>query len=211
MIRNVAICGFGHDVTEEPSVAKEEHDAPPPKRGPAFNSDFRLSFGKPDLRGMNVTSRMSSILPNTYGAELFLTLDATTNRPLRCELLGGRAFPIKFFRSYVDAVETFIQCSMSYAFPEPGDNREQQSGTQVKSQLIDHCGYVRLLAFPSEICFYMQTIERSFCPPVGNPRRFQLPIGEIDCYGGPDSIVAIDGWMSHVTTRSGRKRIATRE
>src|ERR1700682_1384962 len=82
--RNVEFLDYG-------LVLVEEHSSQHSPTRPRFNNDYMLQFVD-DLR--NFESCSSTVLPNTSGADVFVTFDKHTSRPLRTELLAGEAFPI---------------------------------------------------------------------------------------------------------------------
>ena len=66
-----------------------------------FNNDFSLQFVSNE-RLASFKSLGSSILPNTVGVDVFVTVDEQTCQPLATELLGGEAFSMRYFKEHVE-------------------------------------------------------------------------------------------------------------
>src|SRR5438105_4551671 len=98
-----------------------------------FNHDFALQFGL-DSEFHNFKSYSAPVLPNTIGAEVFLTVDKATSMPLRLELLAGEAFPIKYFERPLEQIERALE-GRGIDFP------------------LKSSAYSRVLVVEGDICF----------------------------------------------------------
>lgn len=104
-LRNTILRNLGRDLRQIGPVLSEYYA--PPRRGPQhphFNTDFVLRFveqgSMPEHR-----SFCSRVMPNTMGAEVFVTVDAKTGQPLMTELDSGEAFSLKDFNPYIETIE----------------------------------------------------------------------------------------------------------
>jgi hypothetical protein len=155
-----------------------EYYAPPELKaeGPRFNLDFVLRFvdeaTMPEHR-----SFCAPVLPNTMGAEVFVTVDAVTGTPLMTELLSGEAFPLSYFESHVATVEAEL-------------------AKQNMKISIAECAYLRIFVVSRDICFLFFPKELS---PVLSGGRVNLRMddeGVIDTYVLGNDLVCVDGWIT---------------
>ena len=117
------------------------------------------------------------------GAELFLTVEEDSYKPIRMELLGGNAFGIKSFRTYTDILVPTLR---HYGY----------------SLTLKSCGYVRLIATQNHVCFL---IFPELTTPVAAGSRQTLTAQthqRVDIVLDGSSLVGIDGWLSFETEPS---------
>lgn len=140
-----------------------------------FNCDFSLYLSSPDKWGC-IKSFGEKVLPNSAGVDLFVTIDKVTARPLFVELLGGEAFPIRYFQKYIEKVEYLL--------------------SQIARPItFRRAGFCRVLVIDYDICFLV-------FPNHSSPLRGRSAevIWEDDdacvkCASEGKDILYIDGWM----------------
>lgn len=190
-IRNVLL-QHRHIDADAVSFGKVLLEYYPPSRRPArhrfkFNCDFMLQF---DERLDNCKSCCTSILPNTLGADVFVTFDEVTSRPLRTELLGGDAFSIEYYRDYIEQVEV---CLSRLSYPVS----------------IRQCRYVRIFVIENDICFLAFPHDDA---PVMKGRTRALSSDDsassITCSLDGSRLVYIDGWLRTSVAYSDEKLLA---
>jgi len=167
-----------------------EYYAPPrSSSGIRFNNDFFLQFISSD-KLQNIKSFNASILPNTIGADIFLTVDRNTCTPLRTELLAGEAFSIKYYKEYVGQIE----------------KRLSQLSHQVH---LNKCAYLRIFVIENDICFLAFPQETT---PVMRGEKHILSNDEesvIVSSSENDEVVYFDGWIRTQVIESEHKLVAT--
>jgi hypothetical protein len=128
------LSNLGVDWQDFPPVVEEYHHPPRrPVRGRSFNTDYVLRF-VPKGTLPAYRSFCARVLPCTMGAEVFLTVDANTLRPLLTELVSGEAFQLRDFKPHVELLEAELA-------------RLDISLTLRK------CDYCRMFVIDDEICF----------------------------------------------------------
>ena len=178
--RNIEIAEFG-------KVLVEEYSPPRVHAQTRFNNDYVLQFVK-DLS--NFESCCASVLPNTLGAELFLTFDRDTFRPLRTELLAGEAFPVRFFKHYIEIIEERL-CRLS------------------QNIQLRKCAYCRILVIENDICFLAFPNEE--VPIALGEKGILCSDSEslIECSMKDNRVLCIDGWFRTEVIQSNRKLVAS--
>ena len=209
IMRNIALEHLGHEPSRAEFVYLETYC--PTRRqggGGQFNSDFRLQLDERDLSEIDFSpgcaGGMSPVLPNTIGAEIFLTVEKSSDKPILLELMGGDAFGVDYFGRYIRDVETMLK-ELTGCARKPtlrgSDSSEfiEASGLLergIKEVSIKHCAYSRILVVGSDICFLLFPEATS---PVMRGVRHTLigsPHCEVDCYLSGSEITCLDGWVS---------------
>jgi hypothetical protein len=157
-----------------------EHYSPPRfSTGGHFNLDYYLQFVE-DAAIRNCRSFCARVLPNTMGAEVFVTIDKDTSRLLRMELLCGEAFPIKYFRQHIDQIEDELR----------------RLSVSVR---LGRSAYCRVFVIENDICFLAFPSDSS--PVMRGEKRVLHSSAEsaIECYVDSGDLVCVDGWIrTHV-------------
>ena len=196
---------WGQRLEREPSFIVESISEEGRKpRQPYFNADFMLDFVDRDANWSKSKITMSPILPNTLGAELFLAVEEGTLRPMRLELMGGGAFPVRHYAKYIDSIETAIKKAMN--IPQVSNRLCGKAVSQEFS--VGASAFARIMVIQKDICFLV-------CP------KYLLPTMrgehsslvrekdcEIDCYIDGEEVVCFDGWLSTDVTWSEWKLVA---
>jgi hypothetical protein len=143
----------------------------------------------------NFVSFARSVLPNTIGADVFVTVDKDSLAPLVVTMQQGAAFPIRYFRNYVAEVESLLRTQC----------RHSAVAARASIGSLDASGYCRILVVGNEITFlvYPQSNE-----PVNTGSIITLHEAEnagVQAVIDSNSIVAIDGWLKTATRESDYK------
>jgi hypothetical protein len=153
-----------------------EYYAPPRTRCRVrFNNDYFLRFvAAENLR--ETKSYGSPVLPNTLGADVFLTVDELTSRPLMTELLAGEAFSIKYFKEHIEKIEdSLARLSHRVQFRK--------------------CAYSRVFVIENDICF-LAFPEMPAPAMRGNRQPLASGAeGSIVSYVDGTELVCVDGWI----------------
>lgn len=165
-----------------------------PRRASAkthFNSDFALEFvAFEELE--NYKSYCAPVLPNSIGAEVFVTVDVDTLRLLRTEYLAGEAFSLSDFKSYIAIAESALRrYSLSVSF--------------------SRCAFCRVFVIEGDICFLV--FPRETCPVLrGQPLEVRNSEEE-SCvvYMDGEELVCVDGWIRTEVAHSEWKLMAVPE
>jgi hypothetical protein len=163
-----------------------EYYAPP--RTPSrvrFNNDFMLQF-VPHDRLVKFKSFGAQILPNTLGVDVFVTVDQQTFQPLMTELLGGEAFPIKYFREHIEKVEDRLDrllCPIN----------------------LRRTSYCRVFVVENDICFL--AFKNDNVPVVKGRRELLCENAESSIARGLEGreLIYVDGWIRTDVVESERK------
>jgi hypothetical protein len=128
----------------------------------------------------------ASILPNTIGADVFVTVDEQTSQPLMTELLGGEAFSLKYFKEHVEKVEDRL-AELSH----PIDLRRTS--------------YCRIFVIENDICFL--AFPNDAIPVIRGERELLVADVEssIACSMEGADLVYVDGWIRTYVAESERK------
>jgi hypothetical protein len=191
VIRNILFRYRTYEFERFENVVTEHYSPSRTSSKSRFNLDFYLQFVE-DCEIKNCQSFCARVLPNTLGAEVFLTVDEETSRPLRIELLCGEAFPIRFFGDFVQQVE----------------NKLTQLSVSVK---LDRCAYCRIFVIEDDICFLAFPKEPT---PIARGESHLLDVGtesSIACRIDAGDIVCVDGWIRTIVGDSEWKLVAVRE
>ena len=223
-IRNIALKHLGRETAPADFVYFETYSAPAREgETEVFNSDFRLQFDERDLSeidfGRGTTGGMAPVLPNTLGAEVFLTVEKGTYRPLLLHLLGGEAFPMKYFATYVRHLEAMLNqlgnSQTKATLADSGPNECIEASGRLKGSIrevsIKQSAYSRILVVGSDICFLVFPDATS---PVMRGVRHTLarsPQCEVHCFVSGSEITCLDGWLSTEVPASEYKLAATWE
>ncbi|MFC1597752.1 hypothetical protein ACFL5Q_07435 [Planctomycetota bacterium] len=201
----------------EPKVCAEHYSNVGSASKHSFNADFLLKFADRHVTEFEYVCGMSSILPNTLGAEVFLTVEKTIYRPLMLELIGGEAFPIGYFGRYIRDVEAMLHhlavSAGRQTLTQSDSSDSIEAGVRLDGSLrklsFKQAAYSRILVVGSDICFLV-------CPdatsPVMRGVRHTLvcsPRCEIDCFLSGSEISCLDGWVSAEVPTSEYKLVAT--
>lgn len=166
-----------------------EHYAQPRSRSVTrFNNDFFLQF-VPQGTLTNHESYSTTILPNTIGADVFVTIQKETRRLLRTELLSGEAFPIRYFEEYCQQIE----------------ERLKSCGHRLR---LAECAYCRVFVIQNDICFLVFPAEKS--PIVSGNTRLLCSDSDlaIQCASDSHGIICFDGWIHTSVAVSEQKMVA---
>jgi len=184
-----------------------EYIAPPidPGKRPWFNCDFTLDFIDPRTASSEHVATMSPVLPNTLGAEVFLVVQKELLAPMRLELIGGGAFSIKYYTSYLDNVEAAIREAV-----ELRERRETRVPwhEMVEAASMRRAAFARLLVVGTDATFLYFPGETA---PLTRGQRFSLvqrDDRDIDCYVDGDKVVCFDGWIRAEVTPTERTLVA---
>lgn len=159
---------------------------------PSFNCNFSLNFVDPRTASFDTAATMSPVLPNTLGAELFLVVERDTTNPIRLELLGGDAFPLRHYTTYVDIIETSIReaiRSRTHPFTSA------LSTKALTNILMRKAAFARLLVVGCDATFLYFPNETT---PIMRGKCFTIAHDEdteIYCYIDGDIVVCFDGWL----------------
>ena len=163
-----------------------EHYAPPRTSSRVrFNNDFSLQF-VPSERLVRFKSVGASILPNTIGVDVFVTIDEQTSQPLMTELLGGEAFSLKYFKEHVDKVEERL-AKLSHPIN------------------LRRTSYCRIFVIGNDICFL--AFLNNEIPAIRGERELLCADAEssIACSMEGGDLVYVDGWIGTYVAESERK------
>jgi hypothetical protein len=135
---------------------------------------------------------MRPVLPNTFGAEVYLVVEKDVLAPMRLELIGGGAFPMKYYASYVDCVQAAIHETV----------RVRQRGRTplpwheiIELASMRRASFARLLVVGAHATFLYFATGMA---PVMRGQRVSLvqrDDREIDCFVDGDEVVCLDGWV----------------
>lgn len=156
-----------------------------------FNVDFAIDF-VPFSALENFSTVGTSVHPTHLGADLFVTVDKDTNRPLRSELMFGEAFPIEYFSECIAVIESTLR-TLSCAIQ------------------IHDCAYSRIFVVENDICFLALPHHDS---PVmhGAKQLLQSDASATIAIGQDDlDLIYIDGWIRTSVADSEWKLVATME
>lgn len=177
----------------------------------SFNVDFRLQLSCEDLSRIDFENGCSggalAVLPNTLGAEIFLTTDKTSGKPLILELMGGGAFPSRYFNQYLQQIESTIRRLVekpAIAMRFPGVSVRDFS----ESVRPDKTQYSRVFIVGQDICFLFFPLDGQ--PTIRGDRCALVNTEEmqIDCFIEGSKITCIDGWMKTEVADSEYKLVA---
>lgn len=188
-IRNILLQNVGREWSPRPTVLSEYHA--PPRTGakrPYFNADFVLRFVEPAVWPEH-KSFCARVLPNTLGAEVFLTVNAATGQPLMTELDSGEAFPLKYFRRFTDEVERELA----------------KLNAPMRFQASSYC---RVFVVGSDICFL--SFLDDILPSTRGNRLVLRDDGDasVISYVVGEQFVCVDGWMKTDVPSSDRFLVA---
>jgi hypothetical protein len=167
----------GIDLQASDPVVSEYYAPPRTKSRVRFNNDYFLEFAAEKDQSKTATKAYGSvILPNTLGVQVFLVVDENTSKPLMTELLGGEAFPIKYFKEYVDKIE---------------DRLAELSCPMDLHQTL----YCRIFVVGCDICFLAFPNDTS--PIVRGKRELLYADEESSVAFSVDraEVVYVDGWI----------------
>lgn len=178
-VGNIVLRHLGHECPRVGPVLSEYYA--PPRRSLHdchFNTDFVLRFVE---RGamQDHQSFCARVMPNTMGAEVFVTVDTGTSQVLMTELDSGEAFSVDDFKPYVDLVESEL-AGLGFLIGFKSSR------------------YCRVLVVENDICFLVFPDEPE---PVMRGAKKVLrkeAKSEIVSYTD-DHLVCVDGWI-HTTT-----------
>lgn len=203
VIRNVALDGWGAEPARPAGVHREWHDCTTDSTV-QFNRDFELRLDERDIRVIDGMSWMASVVPNTLGAEVFLTVEKGTYRPLVLQLLGGAAFGIRQFTRYVRHVERLLQRLANSAFDATATETDCSDRNDAYKELVssaarvsfENCAYARILVVGSDICFLV--FPKSAIPVAHGRRNILMRSSrcEMHCFANDSDITCLDGWLS---------------
>jgi hypothetical protein len=110
------------------------------------------------------------------GAEVFLTVDRASGRPLRAELVGGNSFPAEYFRSEIERIE----------------EGALELGLRIN---IEQSAYARILVVGGDICFLVFPSDAE--PQMRGIRAVltDREDGSIVSFVDQGVLVCVDGWM----------------
>jgi hypothetical protein len=177
--------GIGMQASD--SIVREYYAPPRTRSRLRFNNDYSLEFVSEEDRSKVATKAYGSvILPNTLGVQVFLVVDARTSKPLMTELLGGEAFPIKYFKEHVEKIEDRL--------------------TQLSCPINFHrTSYCRIFVVGCDICFLAFPNDAN---PTVRGKQELLSANEessIACSVEQAEIVYVDGWIRTEVSESNRK------
>lgn len=176
--------GLNCDV-ERLDIACEVIAPPRTKSHSRFNNDFSL-FLKPPDEWRNIKCFGEKVLPNSSGVDLFVTVDEETSYPLLVELLGGEAFPIKWFREHIDRVECVLE-----ALSRPVTLRRA-------------C-YCRVLVIGGVICFLAFPFHDSPVRGIRASLICENDDARITCAVKGAEVLYVDGWIKTKVDANERK------
>lgn len=218
VIRNIALSGWGIDLDPSVGVVAQWYDCE--RMEPVhFNRDFRLEFDERDLGTIDGMSWMAAVLPNTLGAEVFLTVEKGTYKPLLLHLLGGEAFPMKYFATYIRNIETMLNhlaASQTKGRSAGSHGNEAiEAGKvlegRIKEISIKESAYSRILVVGNDICFLV--LPEATSPTMCGARHELIRSLECEvcCYLDGSKTVCLDGWITTQIPTSEYKLAATWE
>ncbi len=179
------------------------------KRKPWFNCDFCIDFiERRDADWCDCEITANSILPSTLGAELFLAIDPSEIKPMRLELIGGQAFSIKHYVTYIQHVEEAIQHSLASQAgrPSPYPWREWLRLVPVKKS-----AFARVLIIGEDITFLYFPADMKPAMQGQCVNLVQQDGCEINVYVDNGQLVCFDGWIRTKVEPSEMKLVATWE
>jgi hypothetical protein len=197
-------------VAVEPRPIVREFCPEVPRRwvGQVFNQDFAIEFFDRLLAWPESAATAASILPNTLGAELFLTVEKGTLSPMVLELIGGDALRPKHFSGLIEDVDTAVRDAVRL--------NEHREHAAPGSRLIDcasmcNAAFVRLLVVGTDITFLY--FPRTSVPAARGQclNLVRRDNREIDCYVDGEECVCFDGWIRTELTTSERVLVSLRE
>jgi len=172
-----------------------------------FNCNFELDFKEwgrhTERRGI-----VMSLLPNTLGCELIVSLDKDGVSPMHMELLGGEAFSIKYYKRYINEIEEKID-SLLRAKNQWFPSSEQFSQATAHDILSDtdlstarvplkKMKYLRIFILRDKIYFLS---FKSMTKPAHFGTRYSILNEDderIDCCFDGKELVCLDGWIKTV-------------
>jgi hypothetical protein len=191
-ISNLMMEEWGVRLASAPLVVKE-HSWEPFKnaRPPKFNSDFTLDFVDDFTARPGRSGTMNTVLPNTFGAEVYLYVERPTFAPLHFELMSGAAFPIKHYTPHIGRLEKAIRDAVL-----SGEGLDSVLQGRLLQQIaVTKSAWARILVVGGDVCFLYFPTEA--LPTI---RGTQLGLAEGDdrqivCHLDGDEIVCFDGWV----------------
>lgn len=172
----------------ENNVVVAEYYAPPRSpTGVRFNTDYFLQFVPDDERKhIKTKSYCVNVLPNTVGVDVFVTIDEQSSQLVMTELLGGEAFPMKYFKEHIENIENRLA-----RLSHPIDLRRSS--------------YCRIFVIENDICFL--AFPNHTMPVVRGEREPLCADAEslIVCSKEAGNIVYLDGWIQTYVAESNRK------
>jgi len=185
-IRNLLLRHRGAEPSEYGQVMTEGYYPRRNLHRSRFNNDFELRFVS---KLTEYECCHTTVLPNTYGADLFLTFDSRTLQPLMTELMDGEAFPIRYYKRFVAEIEAQLK----------------SLGQRVA---IRRCAYSRIFVIEGDICFL--AFPRESVPVIRGVQQMLHSDANmsIACAVEAGSLVYVDGWIRTDVAASDWKLIA---
>jgi hypothetical protein len=167
-------------------VVQEYYTPPRSPSGIRFNNDYTLQFVSSNQLKRQCKSYGATILPNTIGVDVFVTVDEQTSQPVMTELLGGEAFSMKYFKEHVQKVE----------------DRLAELSHPVELRRTSYC---RIFVIENDICFL--AFPNAATPIIRGQREllFADADSSIACSMEGSDLVYVDGWTRTYVAESERK------
>lgn len=160
----------------------------------SFNCDFIMDFVNPKLASWKHTTTMQPILPNTLGADLFLVTGETSLAPMRLQLIGGPAFSKKYFKRFVNEIESLLQrVGIQSAFSGMLSELVLKNITATIRKAV----FSRVLVVGDYTTFLYFPKHRT---PIYIGNRINVVCQEdcvVDLFVDGDELIAVDGWLRH--------------
>lgn len=202
-IGNLMKSGWGESLNSIPSVLAESIDSGRTRDNARFNNDFCLDFVDPSVSNYEHITTSTSILPNSLGPEVFLTVERETFAPMRLELMWGASFPFTYFKDHIALVEHALrEALLSWLdIPSPmGSDVAQPERLNLDvSQAISRSAFARVMVVGDDVCFLC--FPNHAAPAM---RGAAQTIARADTHGidvlvDGKNIVCLDGWVrTHV-------------
>ena len=128
------------------------------------------------MKHLETEAYCTSVLPNTLGSDIFVSLDKHSLAPVRTELLTGDAFPLRYFKEYIEIIEYHMD-KLSHPIT------------------IRNASYCRIFVIDNSISFLAFTNDSL---PVMRGKRQQLcsdACASVVCAKDSVSLVYVDVWI----------------
>lgn len=180
--------------------------------GLVFAQDYAVEFVERPLPSGEFVTTCQPVLPGVFGAEVFLTAEKTSMRPLILETMNANLLDddavLPWLRKVDGAVRDACRCSA------PAENGGSTGGSPPvfesavhdQSDLTVPIEYARIAVVRGNICFLLHSHKwlESSCR---KSARVSVS-GEIDvwCHVSEGKCVALDGWVKTLDERGDVKR-----
>ena len=159
----------------------------------SFNGDFVLRC-QPELPA-RFKSIAKPILPNTVGAELFITRDVESNCLYQAELMGGPAFPYRYYAPFVKLMERRVLCGKERLARHIHADASQAEHLLSKLSRVRGSLFARIMLVGDDLTFLLFATNPRPLPGCSSIQIAESLEGETNVLKQGAAFVGLDGWM----------------